>query len=191
MKLNNQISINQAALQQSGLYIMAGGLMLVIEFILLQFNLVVVELPDRRIDTLSIALAIAAWILLLAGVKILSASGLLQHKRKLFWIPITGLVLYTLGCFAIVFEQWTLIIVVPLGLLLTATGMLVLGGVLLKEKTGPGRVSVALLLVGLYPFLCMFPIVAFTGAPNYSVNYFWGVLWVILGCCLRIKSYSR
>lgn len=188
MQLKNENNIGQAALQKAGLFIISGGLMLVLEFILLQFNLVVVELPERRIDTLSIVLAIATWILLLAGVRILSTSGLLQRKRKLYGVAITGLSLYTFGSLAIAFKQWALVYTVPVGLLLTAIGMVVIGIALLREKLVGTRTGAAFLAVGLYPFLCMFPIVAITGAPNYSVNYFWGFLWMVLGFSLRSAS---
>ncbi|WP_128544515.1 hypothetical protein [Larkinella soli] len=111
--------------------------MLLIECILLMLNLVVVELPDRRIDSLSLSLSIAAWIFLLLGLWALSTARVLP-QQKVFWIPLTGLLFYCLGCLAIALELWNLVYIVPVGLLLTAGGMLLLGIAAIRSKAWKG-----------------------------------------------------
>ncbi len=157
------------------------------EFTLIQSDLVVVELPDHRVDALSMGLTVAAWIFLFLGLRRLAAAALPERQRKLLRIPMAGLGLYTLGCLAIVLEQWRFLFIVPLGLLLTAAGMVIVGVGVIRRKVWPGWQAFTLVLVGLYPFLGMFPVVALYGAPNYSVNYFWGVPWLLLGYSLYAK----
>ena len=177
---------NTTAFKQSGLWIIFGGAMLIIEFLLIQLNLVTVELSDRKIDLVSICMAILAWTSLFIGLTILCRMETFYKNRKVFYVSLTGLALYTIGCLAILFKQWTLIYIVPAGLLLTALGMIIVGIAVRKIETLTfiGYLSFA---VGLYPFLFMFPIVAIKGAPNYSVNYFWGFIWSLLGFVILIQ----
>ena len=179
--------VNNRAFRRSGLWIIFGGAMLIIEFLLIQLNLVTVELTDQKIDLVSICMAIMAWTGLFIGLSILCRTETFYKNRKAFYVSLTGLACYTVGCLAILFEQWTIIYVVPVGLLLTALGMIIIGIIVRKVETSAliGYLSFA---VGLYPFLFMFPIVAIKGAPNYSVNYFWGFIWTFLGLVVLIQS---
>jgi hypothetical protein len=166
-------------------YLMAaGGCLLLIECVMIVCDLVTVELPDHKIDTLSIALSTAAWIFLLAGFIHLFRMKFLGRRNNLLWIPISGLLFYVLGCVFILLDIWSLIFIVPIGLLLTASGTTVVGIFRLRMKLMKGWSGLSFVVAGLYPFLFMFPIVAIYGSPNYSVNYLWGLPWVITGYSL-------
>jgi hypothetical protein len=172
-------------MKKAGYLISSGGFMLVLEFILILCDYVTVELPDHKIDTLSITLSIAAWVFLLAGFVRLYKINFLNNKNKLLWISISGLVFYVLGCLFIMLELWNFILIVPVGLLLTASGTIVIGLYIIFMNLLRRWHKLTFLLAGLYPFVFMFPIVAICGSPNYLVNYLWGVPWIIAGYSLH------
>src|SRR5688572_860698 len=91
---------NNAAFRQSGLWIIFGGSLLIIEFLLIQMNLVTVELSDRKIDLFSICMAILAWTCLFIGLTIFCRIETFYKNRKAFYVSLTGLALYTIGCLA-------------------------------------------------------------------------------------------
>lgn len=170
------------SIRTPGYLLAAGGCLLLIEFVLIVCDLVTVELPDHKIDRFSILLSTAAWIFLLAAFIHLYRMNFLGRRNSLLWIPVSGLVFYILGCVFIMLDLWSLIFIVPIGLLLTASGTTVIGIFTIKMKLMKG--GGWFVLAGLYPFLFMFPIVAIYGSPDYSVNYLWGLPWVLTGYSL-------
>ncbi len=72
-------------------------------------------------------------------------------------------------------------IFLPLGALLSGVGMVVTGIQVLAGKRWPGPKGALPLLVGLYPFLVMFPLLVVTGHPDLVAIMGWGVPWLLLG----------
>ena len=70
---------------------------------------------------------------------------------------------------------------IPLGALLTAVAMTAYGIIVLREHQvgGPGRWS--FLVMGIYPFIAMFPILAITGEPSYVLIAGWGLPAALIG----------
>jgi hypothetical protein len=69
----------------------------------------------------------------------------------------------------------------PMGALLSGAGMVVTGIQVLVGKRWPGVKGTLPLLVGLYPFLVMFPLLVITGHPDLRAIMGWGVPWLLLG----------
>lgn len=72
-------------------------------------------------------------------------------------------------------------LLLPLGALLSGIGMVVTGTQVLAGKRWPGFKGALPLLVGLYPFLVMFPLLVITGHPDLVAIMGWGVPWLLLG----------
>ena len=69
----------------------------------------------------------------------------------------------------------------PLGALLTGTGMVITGIQVLAGKRWKGISGTFPLLVGLYPFLIMIPLLVLKGRPDLTAIMAWGVPWLLLG----------
>ena len=69
----------------------------------------------------------------------------------------------------------------PLGALITAVGMTLVGIAVLRARRWGGWQRFTPLLVGGYPFVAMFPFVFITGEPNQLAIAGWGLLWFLLG----------
>ena len=79
----------------------------------------------------------------------------------------------------------------PLGALLTGTGMLLLGVRVVIARRWSGYLRFMPLAVGLYPFCVMFPLLAITGHPDLTAILGWGIPWMILGMgMVRAGSWS-
>lgn len=177
--------------KRSGSWIIAGAIILLIQFVLIQLKVIILELPDHKINYPTIWLAIASWLCFFVGLKILSTMATFSNLKKPLYVSLTGLALYTIGCVTILLQLWSLIYIVPAGLFFTALGLVITGIVAIRQKAVIGFNRFAFLAAGLYPFLFMFPIVAFTGSPNYSVNYFWGCAWLGLGIAIHRSRTSN
>lgn len=79
-------------------------------------------------------------------------------------------------------------ILLPLGALLTGIGMTVTGIQVLAGKRWVGMYKFAPLLVGLYPFLVMFPLLIITGHPSLTAIMAWGIPWMILGFAMASEK---
>lgn len=73
----------------------------------------------------------------------------------------------------------------PLGALLQGIGMLITGIQVIAGRQWPGIKGKLPLLVGLYPFLVMFPLLVATGRPDLAAILGWGVPWLLLGIALK------
>ncbi len=69
----------------------------------------------------------------------------------------------------------------PVGALITAVGMTLVGIAVLRTRRWGGWQRFTPLLVGVYPFLVMFPFVIVTGKPSILAISGWGLPWLLLG----------
>lgn len=69
----------------------------------------------------------------------------------------------------------------PIGEVLTAVGMIVLGVAVLRRGRWAGAGRLTPLLCGLYPFVILMPAFAIFGAPNFPAIAGFGIPWALLG----------
>lgn len=120
-------------------------------------------------------------------------SMLLLHKLNLngsgFWkkfallIPVFGSLSYIGGVISLSTGA-PIIILFPLGAFLNGLGMLIIGIQVIKAGKLKQWKRFTPLLVGLYPFAFMFPIVIITGSPSMLAILLWGIPWAIMGWAL-------
>jgi hypothetical protein len=133
------------------------------------------------------------------GVIFIVVSMYLFHKldlngkntwRKIsLFIPVIGSVSYQVGAITNYFGE-PVIIFYPLGALLTAIGMTVVGIQVIIAKQLKRWKRFTPLLVGLYPFIVMFPIVMITGSPSIYAIMLWGLPWIIVGRVMLGEYYK-
>jgi hypothetical protein len=78
----------------------------------------------------------------------------------------------------------------PIGALATAAGMILYGVAVIRSRTLESPNRFAPLVVGIYPFLAMFPIVAATGEPSELAVSLWGIPIAVLGVVLAPRSVA-
>jgi hypothetical protein len=81
---------------------------------------------------------------------------------------------------------------IPLGALLSALCLVVVGVAVLRrgrDTGGAGRWSY--LVMGVFPFLVMFPVVAATGEPSYLLIALWGLPAIAVGAAIAPLSARR
>jgi len=69
----------------------------------------------------------------------------------------------------------------PLGALITAVGMTLVGIAVLRARRWGGWQRFTPLIVGVYPFVVMFPFIFITDEPNVLAIAGWGLTWCLLG----------
>ena len=72
-------------------------------------------------------------------------------------------------------------VLLPLGALITAVGMTLVGIAVLRARRWGGWQRFSPLLVGVYPFVVMFPFIFITDEPNVLAIAGWGLTWCLLG----------
>ena len=125
-------------------------------------------------------------------------SMLLLHKLNLngrgFWkkvsllIPALGSLSYLAGIISLHTGN-PMIIFFPTGAFLIGLGMLIVGIQVAKAGELKQWKRFTPLLVGVYPFVVMFPIVLVTGSPSIIAIMLWGIPWKIMGCTLLSELY--
>jgi hypothetical protein len=121
-------------------------------------------------------------LLLLVGVVGLALSGVVSG-----WFGGIALGLALLGRADFVLaEIHSLIlgeesVLLPLGALITAVGMTLVGITVLRARRWRGWPRFTPLLVGVYPFVVMFPLIFITNEPNILAIGGWGLTWLLLG----------
>lgn len=121
-------------------------------------------------------------LLLLVGVVGLVFSGVMSG-----WLGGIALGIALLGRVVFVLAEIHASILVedsilqPLGAVITAVGMTLVGIAVLRTRRWGGWHRFTPLLVGVYPFLVMFPLVIATGEPNILAISGWGLPWFLLG----------
>ncbi len=79
----------------------------------------------------------------------------------------------------------------PLGALVTAVGMTLVGVAVLRTRRWEGWQRFTPLLVGVYPFVAMFPFIFITSEPSMLAIAAWGLPWLLLGYALYSTSTRR
>jgi hypothetical protein len=79
---------------------------------------------------------------------------------------------------------------IPLGAVLSAVALTAYGVTVLR-RTGPGDGRWSYLVMGLYPFVAMFPALAITGEPSALLIAGWGVPAVLVGAATRLPADRR
>ncbi len=69
----------------------------------------------------------------------------------------------------------------PIGALITAVGMTLVGIAVLRAGRWGGWQRFTPLIVGVYPFVVMFPFIFITDEPNMLAIAGWGLMWCLLG----------
>ena len=82
-------------------------------------------------------------------------------------------------------------ILLPLGPLVTAVGMTLVGIAVLRARRWGSWQRFTPLLTGIYPFVVMFPFFVITGEPNTLTISGWGLLWVLLGYAILTSVRDR
>jgi hypothetical protein len=133
------------------------------------------------------------------GLIFIVFSMLLFHKLNLngtggwrkfsLFIPVIGSISYQVGAITNYFGE-PVIIFYPIGALLTAVGMTIVGIQVAIAKQLKQWKRFTPLMIGLYPFIVMFPIVMITGSPSIYAIMLWGLPWKIMGCVLLSEFYK-
>ena len=79
-------------------------------------------------------------------------------------------------------------ILLPVGALVTAVGMTLVGVAVLRANRWRGWQRYTPLLVGVYPFVAMFPFIFITSEPSMLAIAVWGLPWLLLGYALYSTS---
>lgn len=79
-------------------------------------------------------------------------------------------------------------ILLPLGALVTAVGMTLVGISALRARRWESWQRYVPLIVGLYPFVAMFPFILVTNEPSRLAIAGWGLPWLLLGYALYSTS---
>lgn len=80
------------------------------------------------------------------------------------------------------------LVILPIAAMSTAIGMLVAGIAAVRARRWDGWRRFAPLVMGIYPFLLMFPILAVTGArPNLMVSL-WGLTFLVIAAAFATSS---
>ncbi|MFC7620333.1 hypothetical protein [Microlunatus sp. GCM10028923] len=113
--------------------------------------------------------------------------GLAASRGRLaqsgIWVVLVGRVAYVAGeahCLSLGSDFSPLL---PIALLITTIGMILAGVGVLRARAGRG--GWAVLIVGVYPLLLMFPLVIL-GSESLLGIAGWGIVWAVLGVTLII-----
>ena len=124
--------------------------------------------------------------------------GLLRHTPRDDLLSRRGLALALVGRVVFLVAEIVAIVVaddeialLPLAALLTAVGMTLVGIGILRSRRWVGWQRFAPLVMGVYPFVAMFPVVAVTGVrPDMSVSL-WGLTIVAVGVAMMTRSATE
>ena len=170
----------------TGMICLVGGILWVITLALLPE--VTVGSPSYIVVETAL---VAAQVMLLIGVLGLAWSG----AAGTGWFAKIALAIALLGRLAFVVAEVQAFAsgtddtpLLPVGALLTAVGMLLVGIAVLRTGHWNGWQRIAPLLCGVYPLIAMFPFVAIYGEPSPWAIAGWGVLWAMLGLALRERT---
>ena len=82
-------------------------------------------------------------------------------------------------------------ILLPVGALVTAVGMTLVGVAVLRAGRWGGWQRYTPLLAGVYPFVAMFPFIFISGEPSMLAVTVWGLPWLLLGYALYSTSVRQ
>lgn len=142
------------------------------------------------------AVFIAVHLLVLIGLVGLVREGVTGDSTWGRW----GLYLAIFGRILFVAAEATLltmgyedenVVILPIAALSTAIGMLVAGIAAVRARRWDGWRRFAPLVMGIYPFLLMFPILAVTGTrPNLMVSL-WGLTFLVIAAAFATARVSE
>ena len=130
-----------------------------------------------------------AWILV-QSLLLIGVAGLAFSGAAPGWFGVVALGLALLGRVDfVVAEVHSLVIgeesiLLPVGALITAVGMTLVGISVLRAKRWGGWQRFTPLLAGIYPFVAMFPFIFITSEPSMLAITGWGLPWLLLGYAL-------
>jgi hypothetical protein len=81
-------------------------------------------------------------------------------------------------------------VLLPIGALVTAVGMTLVGVAVLRARRWSGWRRFAPLLAGIYPFVTMFPFIFITSEPSFLAIAGWGLPWLLLGYAMRSEAHE-
>jgi hypothetical protein len=142
----------------------------------------VMSQPDGAAFAISGVFWIIIQLLLLIGVVGLALSGAAPG-----WFGGISLGIALLGRADFVAAEVRSLIIgydsdlLPLGAMITAVGMTLVGIAVLRAKRWGGWQRFTPLLAGIYPFVVMFPFIFITDEPSQLAITGWGLLWLLLG----------
>ena len=148
--------------------------------------------PDGAAFVIAEAVWIAIQTLLLIGVVGLALSGAAPG-----WFGAISLGIALLGRVDFVAaEVHSLFIgeesvLLPVGALLTAVGMTLVGIAVLRANRWTGWRRFTPLLAGVYPLVAMFPFIFITSEPNMISIAIWGLPWLLLGYAIYSNARER
>jgi len=131
-------------------------------------------------------------LLLLIGVIGLALSGVVSG-----WFGGIALGLALLGRVDFVLAEIHSLILgedsflLPLGALITAVGMTLVGIAVLRGRRWGGWQRFTPLIVGVYPFVVMFPFIFITGEPSMLAIAGWGLTWCLLGYAMWLSALEE
>jgi hypothetical protein len=131
-------------------------------------------------------------LLLLIGVIGLALSGVVSG-----WFGGIALGLALLGRVDFVLAEIHSLILgedsflLPLGALITAVGMTLVGIAVLRGRRWGGWQRFTPLIVGVYPFVVMFPFIFITGEPSMLAIAGWGLTWCLLGYAMWLSAFEE
>lgn len=97
----------------------------------------------------------------------------LGKRRSLLFVQMAGGISYFLAI-------WILLPFAPLGAFLNGLGMILVGYASIKANVWTGWKRYTPLIVGLFPFVFMFPLRFLTGARPAAIIGIWGFAWLLL-----------
>ena len=145
-------------------------------------SVLVLSQPSGAAFSISEVLWIIIQVLLLIGVIGLALSGAVSG-----WFGGISLGITLVGRLDFVIAEIHSLIIgddsdlLPLGALITAAGMTLVGIAVLRAKRWGSWQRLAPLLAGVYPFLVMFPLILIMDEPSQLAIAGWGLPWLLLG----------
>ena len=100
-------------------------------------------------------------------------------------VPALGITSYILHYLLLLLFSQDVRVLMPLGAVLTGIGMVIVGFQTLISDVWCDWKKFTPLIVGLYPFLVMFPALFITGQPNVYLIMLWGIPWLLFGMALN------
>jgi hypothetical protein len=112
-------------------------------------------------------------------------NGSSAVSKACLFIPAFGATSYILHYLLLLLIHQDIKVFMPLGAFFTGIGMIIVGFQTLKGGEWKDWKKFTPLLVGLYPFVVMFPVLLLTGSPNVYLIMLWGLPWLLLGIALN------
>jgi len=129
------------------------------------------------------ALLLVGWF----GLRWSGAVGQGWFGRIAFWLGALGHLIFVVAEIHSLLIG-TLSMLLPLGAITSAVGMLLTGIAVLLAKAWRGWTRWVPLLAGLYPWVAMFPFLALEGEPSGYAIAGWGLMRLALGLAIRAQA---